>query len=238
MLSHDEYLQKLIDSFKLINNNKLVYLINREFRVIYMSELMLGILNKRLEDVLGKHFLDVAPVPSGNAKALKKSLQQILKDQQSRKFLSINSLRRGDENRVMICIQTPYINNDQVVAIGLQGKHIDIPLDIYSILINSQLKQSSTKGHPVEINLTPREQGIAFLLLHCRNSLEIAQVLTVAERNPISEKTVRNVIARQLFKKFQVSDQKQLISKLRALKYHKKIPDNLFRDMHIDLQTL
>lgn len=238
MLSQDEYLQKLIDSFKLINDNKLVYLINREFRVIYMSELMLSILNKRQEDVLDKYFLEVAPVPQGNAEALKKSLYQMLEDQQSRKFLSINSLCHDDENQTLICIQTPYINNDQVMAIGLQSKHIDISLDIYSMLINSQSEHPLAEENLVNVNLTNREHEIAFLLLHCKNSLEIAQVLTIAEQHPISEKTVRNIISRQLFKKFQVSDQKQLISKLRTLKYHKKIPDNLFNNIFIDLQTL
>lgn len=238
MLPRDEYLQKIIDSFELINANKLVYLVDREFKVIYMSPLMLDILNKSPSDVVGKYFLDAAPVPENNARELEKSLRQILIDKQSRKFLSINSLRPGDENRVLVCIQTPYIFADQVVAIGLQGKQIDIPLDIYGILINSQLEQLACEENLVDANLTHREHEIAFLLLHCKNSLEIAHVLTVAEQHPISEKTVRNIISRQLFKKFQVRDQKQLISKLRALKYHKKIPDKLFKDLHIDLQML
>lgn len=238
MLSTEEYLQKLIDSFELINANELVYLINCELRVIYMSKLMLDILNKQPSDVLGKYFLEVSPVPDDNALALEKSLQQILENKQSSTFLSINSLRPKEENRALTCIQTPYIHNDQVVAISLQGKQISMPIDVYSILMKSQLEQTPPEDNLEDISLSHREQQIIFLLIHCKNSLEIAQVISTAEQRPIGEKTVRNIISRQLFKKFQVEDQKQLINKLRQLKYHKKFPDNLFNDLHVNLEQI
>lgn len=238
MLTQAEYLQKLIASFELIYVEKLIYLVNRDLRVIYMSKLMLRLLNKQSCDVVGKYFLEVAPVPESNATLLEESLLQILDDQRSRKFLSVNSLRVGEENQMLLCVQTPYLYKGKVVAISLQGKQIDLPINIYSILTNQQPDKRALENNLDHVKLTQREDEIAFLLLYCKNSTEIAQIISVVGQQKVSEKTIRNIISRQLFVKFQVSDQKHLIEKLRSMKHYKKIPPHFLRNLHIDLDLL
>jgi DNA-binding CsgD family transcriptional regulator len=74
------------------------------------------------------------------------------------------------------------------------------------------------------VALSRREEEVLFLLLYGKSAREITEFINKAENNSISVNTIKSIINKQLFFKFDVYDLDELLIKAKAMGYASIIP--------------
>ena len=102
--------------------------------------------------------------------------------------------------------------------------------------LNPNFSQKSYSHKPKSsISLSRREEEVLFLLLYGKSAREITEFINKAENNSISVNTIKSIINKQLFFKFDVYDLEELLAKAKAMGYASIIPASFIVENRIHM---
>ncbi|MBP9743413.1 MAG: hypothetical protein KBD37_08645 [Burkholderiales bacterium] len=239
MLDDINFLNKVVELYKLIYFNESTLLIGINDYILFAGKKIQAITNINTELLSGKNYLDILPLPEGNIDNIKASIKKVLLTKIPQEFLSIN-LNHNPDYLILDCILKPIINcsTDNIVAISVESRKLNAQLYLYKLLLfleKTQFKLNQNVKH-TDALLTLREHEIAFLLFYCKSAKKIALFLSNLYDKSVTAKTISNIISGSLYLKLKVYGIDALMDKLQSLGYHNKIPVSFLMNMHLDLE--
>lgn len=231
----NEPLNEYIKYCELFYINSFTIVLDMDLNVVFVGEKYLNVINKTRQEVLGKPLYLTTPIPEHNRNLSKIAFPEAIQNKQTKQVFISNLYHPYPDSHILMLLFSPILNKeDNVIASRLDFTPVDISYFL-QILINANPKITPCEIPSSEQFLTKREHQIAFLLCHCRSTLEITQVLNLFNTKSITQKTVHNIISRYLFVKFEVKTRSKLILKLFENGYDKNIPNSLLSNQFIDL---
>ncbi len=168
---------------------------------------------------------------------LKHSVEKVIRSNCMVENINID-LQRNINNIILRIRFLPLYNckTGNIIAIEASISVLDSPLLLSEP--SKLLKHSvSSAMQSDDLLLTRREHEVLFLQFQCKSAKEISQKLTAIYSQPVSFNTIGRVNG-QLYKKFKVYNQEQLLIEARKQRYHCKIPTTLLSDHNIDINDL
>lgn len=238
-LTDHQFLNKVVELFKLVYTRDIVLLIDVDETILFAGAQAEDMLDFPIEDLIGKNFMNALPIPEENIHDVQLSIKKVLKLKETQEFLSIN-FNHSNKYVMLHCTERPFINpaTGNVVAISVESKHLGVQHYLYNLLefiSAGKMKPNTLMNMYKDELLTIREHEIAFLLFYSKTAKKISFILSELYSKNITAKTISNIISGTLYPKFNVYGLEALIDKLYSLGYHHKIPPTFMVNMHLDL---
>ncbi|WP_158649261.1 helix-turn-helix transcriptional regulator [Aquella oligotrophica] len=233
----NKHLEKYIRHCEDFYSDTFMIVLDRDLIARFAGNQYLKVGNKNLQSVVGKHIHATALIPDENIQPSLKAFNKAITEGITVPVLIANLLHKiEDKIQVLGACISPIMEPNTRYVIGLRFEFCTIKIDtFFQILIkNAQPIVNNNLPHNDEF-LTKREHQIAFLLFYCSSYVEIAEIISRFNQRIITEKTVRNIVSRYLYPKFNVSNKDSLLAKLQLHGYHNKIPNSLLSNRFIDL---
>ena len=241
--SDTNILNELIQLYEQVHFNNKIALLDINLIVKYVSKPLLTILNNGITDPLLLTNINLIDSmkrlnrPPEIIQYIEQSLAKVINENHLVENINID-LKRETVNIVLQCRFTPLHNREtgNIIAIEALLSVLNTPLLLSEpgkLLKHGEF--SSLKSN--DKLLTRREHEVLFLHFQCKSAKEISQQISAIYNKDISLHTIGRVNY-QLYKKFNVYNQNQLIIEARKQNYHKKIPVTLLSNRIIDIQDL
>lgn len=235
-----EFLFKVIDSYKLLHQNSLIILIDTSKNIVFASDRMIEVFNLDKDNILNKNYLTSGIVPEEIIELMGNSVGKVILDKKEQKSLFINVELRNNISQILICMKLPIIHPENGGVAGVCIEFREIETSLYFQNFQKILSIITPSAHIGDFRgndklLSHREHEIAFLLFHCKTSNEIAEIISKFNKKSVTPKTIRNIIRQQLYLKLGVWQHDQLMEKLHGLGYHRRIPRSLLSNQFINL---
>lgn len=219
-------LSKIADYYQLIAQSKFFCVIDLDYNVIAIDDKTLDIF-KFTENIIGKNFLYDFERSPKRFHFARYNLMSCQSNKRIIKFLTVNKGRKiGYET--LLYEYSPLVNNNtkNVVAILITAEVPSIPISFYKITQSFKDQGIVNRNiHDIKTPLSEREREVLFLLFHCRNKSEIAEVLSNIHGKQITESAIRKLIHRNLYSKFNVVNEIGLRNAIREYGFYLRIPD-------------
>jgi DNA-binding CsgD family transcriptional regulator len=147
--------------------------------------------------------------------------------------------KQGIKKPLFSVIRSIINENQQVVGYFINNIRAFFNADKLQLLYKLNPKfnqlQYNTKKKQDNISLSRREEEVLFLLLYGKSAREITNFINQAENNNISINTIKSIINKQLFFKFDVYDLDSLLIKAKQFAYDSIIPKSFIIENNIHL---
>lgn len=228
-------LEKYVEFCELFYIDSFTIVLDLDSKVVFVGNKFLEVVKRTKQEMLGKNLYETTQIPESNRKISDKAFPQAISNKETKQCFIANLYHSYPQAYILMLLFSPILTaENEVIAARLDFTPVEISY-FYHILIHTKNKIEPANLPDNDSFLTRREHQVAFLLCHCKNSSEIAQVLSLFNQKNIQAKTVNNIISRYLFSKFNVDTKAELINKLKEMNYDKKMPNSLLSNQFIDL---
>lgn len=179
------------------------------------------------ESIIGKNFLYDFNRSNKRFHFTSYNLGSCIKNKKVIKFLTVNNDRKTGYETLSY-EYLPLVNNEtlNIVAVLITAEVPVVPLSFYKITQSFKNQKLPTRViNNKDYTLSEREQEVLFFLFHCNNKTEIAEILSNIYGKIITESSIRKLIHRNLYSKFNVVNEIELRSVIREHGFYLKIPD-------------
>lgn len=236
-----EALESVISYHQNIDENRLVAIVDLEYNILYEDGKSALLTQTDGGSFLGRKLIpDLAKSP-WRIEIVKQALTNCFNSKKTSHWLSLR-FSRIPEYWLIIQTYQPLINQETKNVIGykVSGEKPNFPLAFYRLD-----KLIALSSHHREVEITSEnnaqqqfEQEVLFLLFHCSNYEQIAELLSLTNRKIYTKGIIAKTISRKLYPQFNVINLEALKEKAHAQGYHKKLPFSLFGEFMFPLNEL
>lgn len=229
-------LSKYVEFAQTFQENSFMIILDLDFKVLFAGKEYLNVIKKTPAETLGKLLSESTPIPEKNRILSKIAFTEAIQEQKVKEVFIANLYHPYPSYYTLLLTFHPIIDPSSNTTVGAKLEFI--PAEIayfFHILVQISEKIEPNGLEDNDDFLTPREHQIAFLLCHCKDLNEIANIMSLFNNKKITAKTVANIISRYLFTKFKVTQRDELMLTLREHGYHQKMPNSLLSNQFIDL---
>lgn len=219
-------LSKIIDYYGRVAQNKFFALIDLQYNIRVTDKKTMDIF-KINESVIDKNFLYDFNRSDKRFYFASYNLGSCIKNKKVIKFFTVNNNRKSGYETLSY-EYLPLVNNEtlNVVAVLITAEVPVVPISFYKITQGLRKKQLSTRViNKKNLNFSEREKEILFFLFHCNTKAEIAEILSNIYGKTITESSIRKLIHRNLYHKFNVVNEVELKNVIREYGFYLKVPD-------------
>lgn len=236
-----EALESVISYHQNIDENRLVAIVDLEYNILYEDGKSALLTQTDGGSFLGRKLIpDLAKSP-WRIEIVQQALTNCFNSRKTSHWLSLR-FSRIPEYWLIIQTYQPLINQTTKNVIGykVSGEKPNFPLAFYRL---DKLIALSSHHREVEIisesNAQQQfEKEVLFLLFHCSNYEQIAELLSLTNRKIYTKGIIAKTISRKLYPQFNVINLEALKEKAHAQGYHKKLPFSLFGEFMFPLSEL
>lgn len=236
-----EALESVISYHQNIDENRLVAIVDLEYNILYEDGKSALLTQTDGGSFLGRKLIpDLAKSP-WRIEIVQQALTNCFNSKKTSHWLSLR-FSRIPEYWLIIQTYQPLINQvtKNVIGYKVSGEKPNFPLAFYRL---DKLISLSSHHREVEIisenNAQQQfEQEVLFLLFHCSNYEQIAELLSLTNRKIYTKGIIAKTISRKLYPQFNVINLEALKEKAHAQGYHKKLPFSLFGEFMFPLSEL
>lgn len=232
----DNFLKKYVEHCEIFYKQSFMILMDKHLTAVFVGDKFLEVAERTRESIIGVHIHGTAKIPSVNLEPSLKAFNKAISQNKIINLIITNLNRRNVDLHTLGAQLYPVQNPNTQEVVGLRFEFNQIKLDYFFHIVIKVLDKIEVSPQPDnDTFLTSREHQIAFLLFYCKNTTEIAQVITLFNNKTTTEKTIRNIISKQLYPKFAATNRASLMNGLKEAKYDQKIPNSLLSNQFIDL---
>lgn len=231
-MTNEALLQKYVDAFMLIGNERIIIIGDLNLKFIYVSKSYLQIMGQL--DILGKQMKDTNLPGVEYANQLKKISEKVLATGKKATFFIVYRFPHESSKSCYLYRVSPIIHPETKQPIGLIGelelfncKYLGQAFKLTAQLVRIETLPSGLTKQPFgDYVLSPREEEVLFLLMLGHTHKKIANIINSVQEKQITTSAV-NAVIRRLFTKFDVISITDLLIKVSGSNLLEKIPASL-----------
>ena len=234
----NKYIQRSIDAAKIIfHDQELFYVLNLDYQLEYCSEHYAQFLGYSSANELLKLIVNDSDLTHSFGVSKCNPLQTAQQNSPHVFLMFVND-KFGKKRPLFSVVRR--ILNDENILVGFFINNIRAFFNSDKLQLLEKLNPNFTHkrytyNKDLLIKLSKREEEVLFLLLYGKSAREITDFINCAEQSNISINTIKSIINRQLFVKFDVYDLATLLSKSRQQGYANFIPASFIINYGIHL---
>lgn len=239
-MTDHEALDQIIHYHQYAFDKNLYVIVDLDYTVVAEDGRSAEVTNTKGGCFLGRKIYPDISHAAWRSEIVAKNLEACLTERKTSKWLSLR-FSRNPKYWLVILTYTPLINpdTDNVVGYKISGESPNFPLVFYNLEKIIQIAHHDvTPSVEDDGLLTLQEQAILFLLFHCDNYQQVADLLTLSYRKVMSKSMVSKIVIRKIYPKFKVGNLPSLKQAAHEAGYHKKIPLVLLGEFMFELEDL
>lgn len=239
-MTDEEALDLIIKCHTMLNDNTFGVIVDLNYIVVAEDAMSAKMTNTESGSFIGRKIFPDISTTKWRSDIVEKNLLDCLTTRKTNKWLSLR-FSRQIEYWLIILSYAPIINlaTNNVIAYKISGEKITYPLAFYKLdqIINSSQDDLQTRSKGKKLHALIGA-AILFLIFHCENYQQIANLLSLSLGKNITKSMVSKVISRTLYPQFNVVNLESLKSKAHKSGYHKQVPASLLGEFMFPLDKL